>query len=144
MVGGVPVDGVLPPVVVVVPPPDEDPVVDPPVVVEPVPDEVPFTATETVCVVVPPVPVHDRSYVLFAVIPEIVSEPSIDFEPAHPPFAVHELALTETQFKTMAPPEMIEFEFAAKVMLGGAVVVVPLCVVAETPAVCALLFPAPS
>lgn len=62
------------------------------------------TFTVTVCVTVPPAPVHESENALLAINGPVDWDPDGGFCPDHAPDAVHEVALADDQVNVAAPP----------------------------------------
>ena len=92
----------------------------------------PRIVTVTVaCVLVPPVPVHFKVYVVLAVRAPVLWLPPAAFAPANvPPVAVQDVALVELQVSVEAPPLATLVGFAFNVAVG----MVPIVTVAVTTA----------
>ena len=72
-----------------------------------------------VALLVPPVPVQVREYVVFAVSAPVDWLPLVAFAPANvPPEAVHEVALVELQVSVDVPPLAIVVRIAVRVAVG--------------------------
>jgi hypothetical protein len=70
-------------------------------------------------VLVPPVPLQVREYVVFAVSTPVDWLPLVAFAPANvPPVAVHEVALVELHVSVDVPPLAIVVGFAVRLAVG--------------------------
>ena len=96
---------------------------------------VPIVTVAVAGVLVPPVPVHVREYVVFAVSAPVDWLPLVAFAPANvPPVAVQEVALVELQVSVDVPPPAIVAGFAVSVAVGlGAIVTVAVAAVLVPP-----------
>ena len=97
---------------------------------------VPIVTVAVAGVLLPPVPVHVREYVVFAVSAPVDWLPLVAFAPANvPPEAVHEVALVALQVSVDVPPLAIVVGFAVSVAVGlGATVTVADAAVLAPPA----------
>ena len=97
----------------------------------------PRIVTVTVaCVLVPPVPVHLKVYVVLAVRAPVLWLPLVPFAPANaPPVAVQDVALVELQVSVVLEPLEIEVKVADSEAVGtGAIVTVAVAAVLVPPA----------
>jgi len=88
------------------------------------------------CVLVPPVPVHFKAYVVLAVRAPVLWLPLVPFAPANvPPVAVQDAAFVELQVNVVLAPLGIEVKAADSVAVGtGAMVTVAVAAVLVPPA----------
>jgi hypothetical protein len=88
------------------------------------------------CVLVPPVPVHFKVYVVLAVRAPVLWLPPMPFAPANvPPVAAQDVALVEPHVSVDVPPLAIVVGFAVSVAVGtGAMVTVAVAAVLMPPA----------
>jgi len=88
------------------------------------------------CVLVPPVPVHFKAYVVLVVRAPVLWLPLVPFAPANvPPVAVQDVALVELQVSVVLAPLEIEVEVADSAAVGtGAMVTVAVEAVLVPPA----------
>ena len=96
----------------------------------------PIVTVAVAAVLVPPVPVQVREYVVFAASAPVDWLPPVAFAPANvPPEAVQEVALVELQVSVEVPPLAIVVGFAVSVAVGrGAMVTVADAAVLVPPA----------
>lgn len=76
------------------------------------------TATVTVCVVVPPVPVQESENAVVVVKLVIICVPDVPLVPDHPPLPAHEVALALDQVSVVEPPLVTEAGEAERVTVG--------------------------